>query len=121
MYEGLGNVQQAIELNKKGYNIRLEEDPINQVLCCGFEANLKYTHNTANDHDTAMEWFEKARARWLDFVEKGDDKTKYPSVLKKNMGRCLVYLGNLTEARSLVQTSIAEFKAVKPLNWGMLA
>ncbi len=29
---------------------------------------MEYTHNTANDHEGAMEWFEKARNRRLKSV-----------------------------------------------------
>ncbi|KAI0545208.1 pfs domain-containing protein [Xylaria curta] len=121
MYESLGNVKKAIELNTKGYQIRLDENPIKQPLCYGFEANLGYTYNTANDHKVALEWFEKARNRWVKFVNKSDDKSSYPTVLKKNIARCFVHMGNLSEARSLLDTAIAEFKINEPFNWGMVA
>jgi hypothetical protein len=71
--KGLGNVKRSIELNNKGYKIRLEEDPNNQVLCYGFEANLGYTYNTADAHETAMNWFSKARKRWEWISGKGND------------------------------------------------
>ncbi|KAL5330147.1 hypothetical protein ACEPPN_003672 [Leptodophora sp. 'Broadleaf-Isolate-01'] len=41
--------------------------------------------------------------------------------MKKNMARCLVYLNDLVRARELLNTSIAEFKSAKPLNWAMIA
>ena len=121
MYEGLGDAKKAIELNKKGYEIRLLANPRDEPFCYGFESNIGYTHNTANDHESAMRWFEKARDRWLEFVDKTGKKESYPSVLKKNMARCLVHMGKTAEARPLLGTAIAEFKSTKPLNWGMLA
>ncbi|EKJ79604.1 hypothetical protein FPSE_00289 [Fusarium pseudograminearum CS3096] len=121
MYEGLGQAKEAIELNKKALEIRLREDPVKHVLCYGLEANLGYTHNTAGDHKLAMNWFEKARSRWLTHVAEDDDHGAYPPVLKKNIARCLLYLGDLQDARILLEASIEEFKNSKPFNWGMLA
>ncbi|RGP66019.1 tetratricopeptidelike helical [Fusarium sporotrichioides] len=121
MYEGLGQAEKAIELNKRAFEIRLQEQPVKQVLCYGLEANLGYTHNTAGNHELAMDWFEKARNRWLKYVAEVDDKDAYPPVLKKNTARCLLYLGKTNEARDLLEKSIEEFKNSKPFNWGMLA
>ncbi|KAI0102845.1 hypothetical protein GGR51DRAFT_562299 [Nemania sp. FL0031] len=118
IHEGLGNPEKAIKLNKEGYQIRLGEDPINQALCSGFEANIGYTYNTANDHQVAMEWFKKARDRWIKSVDKSGNENSYPPVLKKNMARCLVYMGKSSEARSLLETAIAELQVD---NWGMMA
>ncbi|KAJ8131316.1 hypothetical protein O1611_g2307 [Lasiodiplodia mahajangana] len=121
MHEGLGNAEKSIELNKKGYQIRLNENPINQVLCYGFESNIGYTYNTANKHQDAMEWFEKARNRWIEFVDENGNQDSYPAILKKNMARCFFYMDDLPKARSLLDTAIAEFQAEKPFNWGMMA
>lgn len=58
MYENIGKVEQAIELNTKGYNMRLEEKPLKGGLG-GFEQNLAYNYNTAKQHEKALTWFEK--------------------------------------------------------------
>ncbi|KAL5331837.1 hypothetical protein ACEPPN_001375 [Leptodophora sp. 'Broadleaf-Isolate-01'] len=106
MYENIGKVEQAIELNTKGYNMRLEEKPLKGGLG-GFEQNLAYNYNTAKQHEKALTWFEK--------------KADWPTVTKKNTARCLVYLGKHGEALTLLDTSIKEFKQEIPLNWAMLA
>ncbi|KAJ2993997.1 hypothetical protein NUW58_g1673 [Xylaria curta] len=121
MSEGLGDAEEAIKLNKKGYEIRLREDPINHRLCYGFEANMGYTYNTANEHSVSMQWLEKAGKRWVQFVDKSGDENSYPTVLKKNMARCLFHMGKVPEAKLLLDSAIAEFRVAKPFNWGMMA
>ncbi len=65
MYESIGNPRKAIELNLEAYQIRLHENQLKQGLLAGFESNLGYCYNTANDHSTSLEWFHKARDRYL--------------------------------------------------------
>ncbi|UKZ73821.1 hypothetical protein TrVFT333_001474 [Trichoderma virens FT-333] len=121
MYESIGKVEEAIELNIKGYNMRLKEKPLKGGLLGGFEQNLGYNYNTANKHEEALRWFEKSRITWTAWnVEQGREED-WPTVTKKNTARCLVYLERYNEAQALLDTSIREFKQEKPLNWAMLA
>ncbi|KAL3437123.1 hypothetical protein BDV09DRAFT_163834 [Aspergillus tetrazonus] len=121
MYESRGKVQKAIELNTKGYKMRLEEKPLKGGLIGGFEQNLAYNYNTANEHQTALTWFERSRDTWIAWNIKEGREADWPTVTKKNMARCLVYLGRYDNAQELLSTSIAEFKQEKPFNWAMLA
>jgi tetratricopeptide (TPR) repeat protein len=121
MYESIGRVEEAIELNTKGYNMRLKEEPCKGGLLGGFEQNLGYSYNTGNQHETALKWFEKSRVTWTEWNVKEDREADWPTVTKKNTARCLVYLGRYEEAQSLLDVSIREFKQEKPLNWAMLA
>ncbi|OBT61237.1 hypothetical protein VE03_09669 [Pseudogymnoascus sp. 23342-1-I1] len=121
MYECIGKAEKAIELNKRGYEMRLREVPLKHGLLAGFESNLGYNYNTANDHKTALLWFEKARDRWLAWTASQGKKPGWPIHMKKNMARCLVYLHDLAGARDLLHISIAEFKNSELLNWAMLA
>ena len=121
MYESTGKVQKAIELNIKGYEMRLGEKPLKGGLLGGFEQNLAYNYNTANDHKMALTWFEKSRDTWIAWnVEEGRE-ADWPTVTKKNMARCLVYLGQYDKAQELLDISITEYKEEKALNWAMLA
>lgn len=99
MYESIGKVEQAIELNTKGYNMRLEEKPLKGGLLGGFEQNLAYNYNTANQHETALTSFEKSRDTWTAWNVKEGRKTDWPTVTKKNTARCHVDLGRHDEAR----------------------
>ncbi|KAF2811394.1 uncharacterized protein BDZ99DRAFT_507903 [Mytilinidion resinicola] len=121
MYESTGKVQKAIELNTKGYNMRLQENPLKGGLLGGFEQNLAYNYNTANDHETALTWFEKSRDTWIAWNVKEGREADWPTVTKKNMARCLVHLGQYDKAQALLDISITEFKKEKALNWAMLA
>ncbi|KAL6832199.1 P-loop containing nucleoside triphosphate hydrolase protein [Trichoderma camerunense] len=121
MYESIGRVEEAIELNTKGYNMRLEEEPRKGGLLGGFEQNLGYNYNTANQHEKALMWFERSYITWAEWNEKEGREADWPTVTKKNTARCLVYLGRYEEAQSLLDISIREFKQEKPLNWAMLA
>ena len=121
MYESIGKVEQAIELNTKGYNMRLEEKPLKGGLLGGFEQNLVYNYNTANQHETALTWFEKSRDTWTAWNVKEGRKADWPIVTKKNTARCLLYLGKHDKALILLDTSIKGFKQEKPLNRAMLA
>jgi tetratricopeptide (TPR) repeat protein len=110
-------VRLAITLNLQAYGLRLQEAPPKTGLLAGFEQNLGYCYDTANEHATALLWFEKARARW---VEQGKE---WPPMTKMNMARCLVYLGRYKEADELLDGAIGEFKAAaeERVNWAMLA
>lgn len=121
MYESTGKVQEAIDLNLKGYEIRLQEVPLKGGLLGGFEQNLGYNYNTANEHAKALTWFEKSRDTWIAWNIKEGRGSDWPIVTKKNMARCLVYLGQYDRAQELLDTSIREFKQEKTPNWGMLA
>ena len=101
--------------------MRLEERPLKGGLVGGFEQNLGYNYNTANEHETALAWFEKSRDTWIAWNIKGGREADWPTVTKKNMARCLVYLEQYDKAQELLSTSIAEFKQEEPLNWAMLA
>jgi hypothetical protein len=65
MYESTGKVDKAIELNLKGHKLRVEEVPLKRRLLAGFEQNLAYNYNTANDHETALAWVDKSRDHWI--------------------------------------------------------
>lgn len=121
MYESTGKVQNAIELNTKGYEMRLHEIPLKGGLLGGFEQNLAYNYNTANNHEMALIWFEKSKDTWIAWNVKEGRGICWPTVTKKNMARCLMYLGQYDKAQELLDISITEFKQELPLNWAMLA
>ena len=121
MYESTGKVEKAIELNMRGYEMRLAEKPLKGGLLGGFEQNLAYNYNTANQHETALTWFEKSRHTWTAWNIQEGRGADWPTVTKKNTARCLVYLGRYDEAEQMLNISIAEFKQEKVLNWAMLA
>lgn len=121
MYESTGKVDKAIELNLKGHKLRLEEVPLKLRLIAGFEQNLAYNYNTANDHESALAWFEKSRDSAIaSSVQEGRGEL-WSDVTKKNMARCLLYLGQDDKAQDLLNVSINGFREEKPLNWAMLA
>ncbi|OAA70451.1 hypothetical protein ISF_02425 [Cordyceps fumosorosea ARSEF 2679] len=121
MYESTGRVTDAIELNMKGYNLRLAGKPLKGGLLGGFEQNLACNYNTANQHETALSWFEKSRDTWIAWSVKEGQGADWPTVTKKNAARCLIYLSQYSKAEQLLNTFIAEFKQEKSLNWAMLA
>lgn len=121
MYESTGKVQKAIELNTKGYNMRLGEKPLKGGLLGGFEQNLAYNYNTANDHKEALTWFQKSKNRWIAWNVTEGREADWPTVTKKNTARCHVYLGQYEKAQELLDISITEYRQEKPLNWAMLA
>lgn len=109
MYKGIGRIQEAIKLNTKGYNMRLAEEPRKGGLLGGFEQNLGYNYNTANQHETALMWFEKSRVTWTAWNVKQGRESDWPTVTKKNTARCLLYLGKYDEAQLLLDVAIREF------------
>lgn len=116
MYESIGKVDLAIKLNIQGYQMRLNEQHLKQGLLAGFESNLGYNYNTANDHKTSLVWFTKARDRWFTWTASLGRKPDWPTHMETNMARCLFYLNDLAGARQLLDISIAEFLDTKPLN-----
>lgn len=67
--ESLGKAEKAIELNGKVQEIRLQKNPLKTVLLCHVSNNLGYCHNTANDHKSALDWFQKSRDWWTASAE----------------------------------------------------
>lgn len=59
--KSLGKAEKAIDLNKKAYKIRLQEKPRKLALLCYGSNNLGYCYNTANDHKSSLEWFQRSR------------------------------------------------------------
>jgi tetratricopeptide (TPR) repeat protein len=119
--ESCGNVKKAIELNKKVYKIRLGEQPQKKNQLCFTSNNLGYCYNTANDHRTALEEFERCLNWWKDFQKDQENPQACPPVLLKNKARCLVYLENWKEAERMIDTAMPLLRDEKPLNWAMLA
>ncbi|KID94052.1 pfs domain-containing protein, partial [Metarhizium majus ARSEF 297] len=119
--ESLGNAEKAIELNKGAYEIRLYENPLREVLLCYIANNLGYCHNTANDHKTALEWFQRSRNWWPASVESQGATRDCPPFILKNTGRCMVYLNDFKGAKQFLNISIPQLKNSKPSNWAMLA
>ena len=119
--ESLGNAEKAVDLNKKVYEIRLQENPKKHVLLCYVSNNLGYCHNTANDHKSALRWFQRSRDWWAAFVGIQGETRDCPSFILKNTARCMTYLNDLEEAKTMLDIAIPQLKNAKPLNWAMLA
>lgn len=120
-YESTGRVEEAIQLNLQGYEMRLAESPRKGGLLGGFEQNLGYNYNTTNQHDTALQWFEKSRDTWTAWNLQQGREADWPAVTKTNMARCLVYLRRYLEAGEVLGDAIAQFKEEEVVNWAMLA
>lgn len=95
MYESVGKVKRAIELDTEGYEMRLQERPLKDGL---FEQNLAYGYKTANNHVNALKWFEKSRDTWIAWNEKNGREVHWPAVTKTNTARCYVYLEQYDKA-----------------------
>ncbi|KAH0553214.1 hypothetical protein GP486_006614, partial [Trichoglossum hirsutum] len=119
--ESLGDAEKAIDLNKRVYEIRLQEKPMKQALLCYVTNNLGYCHNTANDHKSSLEWFQRSRDWWAALVESQGETQGCPPFILKNTARCMVYLNDLKGAEEMLNISIPQLKNAKPLNWAMLA
>ena len=120
-HESLGNSKKALDIATKGYRLRLEQRPPNQVILAWTENNLGYTSNSANDHKKAAWYFERARSRWGSMRGLDSKPILWPTTQKTNLGRCLVYLCKYEEAQCTLEEAIKEFKFNHPVNWAMLA
>lgn len=87
--ESFGNAEKAIELNKKVYKIRLDENPLKHALLCFTSNNLGYCYNTANDHKTAQEWFERSRDWLSSSIGSQNGEHDCPPFILKNITRYL--------------------------------
>ncbi|KAM7195974.1 hypothetical protein V8F33_006425 [Rhypophila sp. PSN 637] len=99
MEESIGKVHEAIELNLRGYEIRMREVPLKGRLLGGFQQNLGYNYNTANAYEKALEWFEKSRDTWTAWNIKEGREADWPT--------------------ELLDISTNEFKKESELNWAM--
>ena len=110
--ESLGNAKEAINLNKKIYDIRQR---IKEELLGHVTNNIGYCYNSANDHEEALKWLEKSYKWWT------DNKKPIPSFLHTNRARCMVYRGDLVKARELLETAIKQLEGEEEKDWAMLA
>ncbi|KAH8423758.1 tetratricopeptide repeat protein [Aspergillus melleus] len=115
--EVLGNPKRAIELLNELYELELQENPVNHELLCRLSTNLGCCYNTANDHETALEWFQRARDIWPQFV----GNRGVPTVILKNSGRCMLYLNDLEGARKNLDKCIFQLEKTKSMNRAVLA
>lgn len=121
MEESLGNPSKALEIATKGHDLRKTEEHPNRIILAWDENNLGYTCNTANKHLESKAHFENARARWTAMIDDGYIDSPWPTVQKKNLGRCLVYLHEYDAAETLLLEATKEFESNEPINWAMLA
>ncbi|KAF2967528.1 hypothetical protein GQX73_g6031 [Xylaria multiplex] len=119
--ESIGQPLKAIELNKRCYNIRLQEEPPNHKLLCFAANNLGYCHNTANLHEESEKWYETSKSHWNMVTKQLEEIHDRPARHIKNHARCLVYLGKYRQAKEMFDISIPRLMSEKPLNWAMLA
>lgn len=119
--ESLGHAEKAIELNKRVYDIRLQEQPLKLDLLCYSSNNLGYCHNTANDHRSSQEWFQRSINWWAALVDTQAETHDCPPFILKNIARCMLYLNDLKGAKEMLDICIPQLKNAKPLNWAMLA
>jgi tetratricopeptide (TPR) repeat protein len=121
MEESLGNPLKALEIATKGHDLRKTEEPQNRIILAWDQSNLGYTCNTANKHLESRAHFENARQKWAAMIDDGYINSPWPTVQKKNLGRCLVYLREYDEAEMLLLEATREFESHEPINWAMLA
>ncbi|OAQ95981.1 hypothetical protein LLEC1_02850 [Akanthomyces lecanii] len=119
--ESLGEAQEAIQLNKSAYEIRLEERPMKQRLLCYISNNIGYCYNTANDHKHSLKWFQRSQHWWAASVGDGEETQECPAFILKNTARCMVYLDDFNGASHLLDVAISRLKTEQPSNWAMLA
>ncbi|QYS99428.1 NB-ARC domain-containing protein [Trichoderma simmonsii] len=121
MYESIGRVEDAIELNTKGYNMRLKEEPRKGGLLGGFEQNLGYNYNTGNQHETALKWFEKSRVTWTEWNVKEDRKRTGLQSQRRILRGVLCIWGGTRRHNHCSMFQSESSSRRKPLNWAMLA
>lgn len=119
--ESLGDAAKAIQLNKELYDIRLKETPSKLELLGYVSNNLGYCHNTANDHNNGLEWFQTSRGWWEALVNTQAETYGCPPFILKNTARCMLYLNDIEGAKDMLDISIPILENAKPSNWAMLA
>lgn len=121
MCETIARVDEAIELNLKGHQLRMQEVPLKLRLLAAFEQDIAYNYNTANDHETALSWFERSRDNAIAASVQEGRGEAWSDVTKKNMARCLLYLGQDDKAWDLLDIPINGPGEEGPVNWALFA
>lgn len=119
--EKLGDFPESIRISLQGIDLRLGESPRKHILLAYSACNVGIVYSSANDYHEAMKWFQKAREWWkAHFSSKGEKRLYGASVLVSE-ARCKMGLGDLDDAEAMLETTIAQVKEEKPLNFGTLA
>ncbi|KAK1142473.1 hypothetical protein N8T08_007835 [Aspergillus melleus] len=115
--KSFGSPKKAIELLNELYESELQENPANHELLCRLSTNLGCCYDTANDHETALEWFQRARDIWPQF----EGNRGVPAVILKSSARCMLYLNDFEGARKNLDKCIFQLEMTKPMNRSVLA
>jgi tetratricopeptide (TPR) repeat protein len=117
----IGEPLEALAAAKLSHDIRLRDVPLDHKELAWAESNIGNVFTSANDYETALEWYGKARDRWQACAKDQGLPVDWPPVMKTNVGRCLIYAKDFKQARSLLVESLEQLKATVPLNWAMVA
>lgn len=119
--ESLGDATRATGLNLKQYEMRLQQHPVKKLMLVYCANNLGFSYNTANDHTTALYWFQKSAEWWESMVSDGESVGPRPARHLKNHARCLVYIPDYKAAKAMFDEALPRLQTEQPLNWAMLA
>jgi hypothetical protein len=117
----LGKAQTAIDLCQQEINIRLGESPQKQIIIAYSKCNLGIFYSSKNDFAKARECFEESRNWWEAHFMSKSETQKYAASILVYEARCMIGLSELSKAREMLSTTIAQVKEEKPLNFGTLA
>ncbi|KAK3379097.1 hypothetical protein B0T24DRAFT_610704 [Lasiosphaeria ovina] len=129
MQARLGKSREALDSATKSRAIRLRDPEAEPREVAWAEHNIAQVLTTFGPLDEALEWHQLGLGTWKAWASSQQGNVDggaaqivtAPPVMKTGLGRCLVFMGRLEEARPYLESAYSDLMDTKPLNWAMAA
>ncbi|RMJ08393.1 hypothetical protein CDV36_011978 [Fusarium kuroshium] len=114
-----GYHQQGVDCLKRSLNIRVQEENGDEMEVSWAEHNLGEAYVTMGELDTAHYWFKRAAETWKRWAmtEPRGDKPEASPFQQMSMATCLLYMGNIQEARRALEPPLGDYLKTATENW----
>ncbi|RSL84309.1 hypothetical protein CEP51_004011 [Fusarium floridanum] len=119
MYLRSGYHQQGVDCLKRSLNIRVQEENGDEMEVSWAEHNLGEAYVTMGELDTAHYWFKRAAETWKRWAmtKPRGDKPEASPFQQMSMATCLLYMGNIQEARRALEPPLGDYLKTATENW----
>lgn len=118
----IGQAPEAVEWLVRSYNIRAQLKPLDLRESGWAASNTCHGFATVNDFTSAVKWYEKSCEHWQKWLqENGQDRAAMPATLKIHLSRALVWAGQDSQARALLDEGLEQIDRAEPYDWAFAA
>ncbi|KAK0610364.1 hypothetical protein B0T17DRAFT_499972 [Bombardia bombarda] len=118
----IGKAEEGVKWLRKSYDIRSRDVPFHPRESAWAADNLAVGFATLNRFEEAAKWHIKARDHFQEWSNhQTERKGEWPAEIMNSMGLGLVWSGQPTPARELMDGALEKVNSVEPYNWAVAA